>query len=224
MPEATRVLLVDDQDLVRTGFRLVLGTTSDIEVVGEAATGRAALELLEAGVGADVICMDVRMPDMDGIAATKEIVAAGNTARVLVLTTFVLDEYVYDALAAGASGFLLKDCGSADLISAIRAVHAGDAVLAPSVTARLIQRFHRHLGDDPGRRRRELGRRLTEREIEVRTAVGEGLSNQEIAERLFLAETTIKSHIGHLLTKLDRRDRVQLVILAYDCGLVAPRP
>lgn len=223
-PDLIRVLLVDDQELVRTGFRLVLKTTPDITVVGEAASGRSALEALQAGLEADVICMDVRMPDMDGIEATKAIVEAGIPSRILVLTTFDLDEYVYDALAAGASGFLLKECGSADLIAGIRAVHAGNAILAPTATARLLQRFQPHLAEsDPGRRRRGLVEMLTARELDVLTAIGQGLTNQEISQRLFLAETTVKSHVGHLLTKLEVRDRIQLVILAYDTGLVVPK-
>lgn len=218
-----RVLLVDDQELVRTGFRLVLNTTQDITVVGEASTGRAALEATQAGLKVDVICMDVRMPDMNGIEATKAIVGTNTPSRILVLTTFDLDEYVYAALAAGASGFLLKDCGSTDLIAGIRAVHAGNAILAPTTTARLLQRFQPHLTDpDPGRRR-DLVETLTPRELDVLTAIGRGLSNQEISQQLFLAETTIKSHIGHLLTKLDARDRIQLVILAYNTGLVIPQ-
>jgi DNA-binding NarL/FixJ family response regulator len=213
-----RVLLVDDHALARTGFRMVLDAEPDIEVVGEAATGRQAVH--SAGrLAPDVVLMDVRMPEMDGIAATRSIVAGEDAPRVLILTTFDLDEYVYDALAAGASGFLLKDAGPEQLIHAIRVVAAGDALLAPSVTRRLIDELV-----VPGRRRvgtvRELDE-LTPREREVLGLVAQGLSNAEIAELLVVEETTVKTHVSRLLAKLGLRDRVQAVVLAYELG-VAP--
>jgi DNA-binding NarL/FixJ family response regulator len=209
-----RVLLVDDHALARTGFRMVLDAEPDIEVVGEAANGRQAIH--SAGrLDPDVVLMDVRMPELDGIAATREI--AGDATKVLILTTFDLDDYVYDSLAAGASGFLLKDAGPEQLTEAIRVVAAGDALLAPSVTRRLI--------DDvvgTGRRRRprppELDE-LTPRELEVLRLVAGGLSNAEIAERLVVEETTVKTHVSRLLAKLGLRDRVQAVILAFEIGL-----
>ena len=218
-----RLLLVDDQALVRTGFRLVLDATPGMTVVAEAGTGEQAMTAVAEHPGIDVVLMDVRMPGLDGIAATETIRAEPDAPKVLILTTFDLDEYTYAALAAGASGFLLKDCGAADLVSAIRAVHAGDAVLSPSVTRRLIERFHPTF-DEGAAHRLDRVAALSEREVEVLTAVGRGLTNQEIAAELFVAETTVKSHLGHILTKLDLRDRVQLVILAYDAGLVRPRP
>jgi DNA-binding NarL/FixJ family response regulator len=213
-----RVLLADDHALARTGLRMVLDAEPDIEVVGEAATGRQAVH--SAGrLAPDVVLMDVRMPEMDGIAATRSIVAGEDAPRVLILTTFDLDEYVYDALAAGASGFLLKDAGPEQLIHAIRVVAAGDALLAPSVTRRLIDELV-----VPGRRRvgtvRELDE-LTPREREVLGLVAQGLSNAEIAELLVVEETTVKTHVSRLLAKLGLRDRVQAVVLAYELG-VAP--
>jgi DNA-binding NarL/FixJ family response regulator len=211
-----RVLLADDHALARTGFRMVLDTEDDIEVVGEAATGRQAVH--SAGrLGPDVVLMDVRMPEMDGIAATREIVAGAGSPRVLILTTFDLDEYVYDSLAAGASGFLLKDAGPEQLVHAIRVVAGGDALLAPSVTRRLIDELV-----VPGRRRIETVHELDEltpREREVLELVAQGLSNAEIAARLFVEETTVKTHVSRLLAKLDLRDRVQAVVLAYELGL-----
>lgn len=219
-----RVLLVDDQELVRTGFRLVLRTASDIEVVGEAADGSEALQLLEGGLEADVCCMDIRMPHMNGIDATRAITAAGYPTRVIALTTFDLDEYVYEALAAGASGFLLKDCGAEDLIAGIRTVAAGNAMLAPSTTARVIDRFRPQMeAPSPRALAAELEEQLSPREREVLTAVAHGQTNQEIAASLHMAETTVKSHVGRLLHKLDARDRVHLVIIAYDAGLATPR-
>jgi DNA-binding NarL/FixJ family response regulator len=209
-----RVLLVDDHALARTGFRMVLDAEPDIEVVGEAANGSQAIHSA-ARLHPDVVLMDVRMPDVDGIAATREI--ASDSTKVLILTTFDLDDYVYDSLAAGASGFLLKDAGPEKLTEAIRVVAAGDALLAPSVTRRLI--------DDivgAGRRRPapppELDE-LTPRELEVLRLVAAGLSNAEIAERLVVEETTVKTHVSRLLAKLGLRDRVQAVILAYEIGL-----
>ena len=212
-----RVLVVDDHALARTGFRMVLDTEPDIEVVGEAATGRQAVH--SAGrLAPDVVLMDVRMPELDGIAATREIAGHGNGApRVLILTTFDLDEYVYDALAAGASGFLLKDVGPEQLIEAIRVVAAGEALLAPTVTRRLIDEFvsggRQRLRTPPG------FDELTPRELEVLELVAQGLSNTEIAELLTVEETTIKTHVSRLLAKLDLRDRVQAVVLAYESGL-----
>lgn len=212
-----RVVLVDDQTLVRTGFRLVLEETSDIEVVGEAADGSQALDVV-ARSRPDVVLMDVRMPGLDGIEATRRIRSGPHAARVIILTTFDLDEYVLAGLRAGASGFLLKDALAADLISAVRVVAAGEAVAAPSVTRRL---FAHYLGKTPPRP--DTNARLaalTERELEVLTLVARGLSNTEIAAALFVSESTVKTHLGRILTKLRLRDRVQAVILGYECGLV----
>ena len=212
-----RVLLVDDHALARTGFRMVLDTEPDIEVVGEAATGRQAIHSARR-LAPDVVLMDVRMPELDGIAATREIAGHGNGApRVLILTTFDLDEYVYDALAAGASGFLLKDVGPEQLVEAIRVVSAGEALLAPKVTRRLIDEL---VGG--GRRRLRTPPafdELTPRELEVLELVAQGLSNAEIAGLLTVEETTIKTHVSRLLAKLGLRDRVQAVVLAYESGL-----
>jgi DNA-binding NarL/FixJ family response regulator len=213
-----RVLIADDQSLVRAGFRLVLENHPDIEVVGEASNGHEAI--YGAGrLSPDVVLMDIRMPELDGIAATREIAGRG-TARVLVLTTYDLDEYVYDALQAGASGFLLKDSPPEQVADAIRAVAAGDALLAPSVTRRLIEEFARIA---PARRDRpaELDE-LTPRELEVLRLVARGMSNGEIAEELVLSDTTVKTHVTHVLGKLGLRDRVQAVVLAYESGLVEP--
>jgi len=218
-----RVLLVDDQELVRTGFRMVLSAQPDIEVVGEAGDGAAALDLLGT-VAADVVLMDVRMPRMDGVEATRRICAAprgGDGPRVLILTTFDLDEYAFAALKAGASGFLLKDVPPGDLVSAIRAVHGGDAVVAPSTTRRLLDRFAVHLPPGDGAEPETL-ERLTAREREVLLLVARGLSNAEIAERLTLAEATVKTHLGRILAKLGLRDRAQAVVYAYESGLVSP--
>ncbi|MFG2058401.1 response regulator [Micromonospora sp. NPDC048930] len=212
-----RVVLVDDQTLVRTGFRLVLEETGDIEVVGEAADGSQALAVV-ARSRPDVVLMDVRMPGLNGIEATRRIRLGPHAARVLILTTFDLDEYVLAGLRAGASGFLLKDALAADLISAVRVVAAGEAVAAPSVTRRLFAHF---LGKTPPRP--EANARLaalTEREREVLTLVARGLSNAEIAVALFVSESTVKTHLGRILAKLGLRDRVQAVILGYECGLV----
>ena len=209
-----RVLLVDDHALARTGFRMVLDAEPDIEVVGEAANGTQAIH--SAGrLHPDVVLMDVRMPELDGIAATREV--ANDSTKVLILTTFDLDDYVYDSLAAGASGFLLKDAGPEQLTQAIRVVAAGDALLAPSVTRRLID-------DVVGAGRRRLARppeldELTPRELEVLRLVAAGLSNAEIAERLVVEETTVKTHVSRVLAKLGLRDRVQAVILAYEIRL-----
>jgi DNA-binding NarL/FixJ family response regulator len=213
-----RVLIADDQSLVRAGFRLVLENHPDLEVIGEAATGHQAVH--SAGrLTPDVVLMDIRMPELDGIAATREITARQAT-RVLVLTTYDLDEYVYDALQAGASGFLLKDTPPAQLADGIRAVAGGEALLAPSVTRRLIEEFAR-IG--PARRARpaELDE-LTARELDVLRLLARGMSNAEIAAALVLGDTTVKTHVTHVLGKLGLRDRVQAVVLAYESGLVTP--
>jgi DNA-binding NarL/FixJ family response regulator len=213
---SVRVVLVDDQTLVRTGFRLVLDETGDIEVVGEAADGGQALDVV-ARTRPDVVLMDVRMPGVDGIEATRRIRTGAHPAKVIILTTFDLDEYVLGGLRAGASGFLLKDALAADLISAIRVVAAGEAVAAPSVTRRLIAHY---LGSTPPRPApdRRLAA-LTGRERHVLTLVTRGLSNTEIATALTLSESTVKTHLGRILAKLGLRDRVQAVILGYECGL-----
>ncbi|GLH97257.1 DNA-binding response regulator [Phytohabitans aurantiacus] len=216
-------MLVDDQSLLRLGFRMVLETQPDLEVVGEAGDGAQGVSMTRA-LAPDVVLMDVRMPVLDGIEATRQIVASGSAARVLVLTTFNLDEYVYAALRAGASGFLLKDVPPADLISGIRSVAAGDAVVAPSVTRRLIDAFADHL-PDPSSGRSTVGERLhrlTDREREVLIELARGGSNAEIAEQLTVAEATVKTHVGRVLAKLDLRDRVQAVIFAYEAGLIRP--
>jgi DNA-binding NarL/FixJ family response regulator len=214
------IILVDDQELVRTGFRMVLEAQPDMTVVGEAADGLEAVELAQQH-RADVMVMDVRMPRLDGVEATRRICAAGDLPRILMLTTFDLDEYAFAGLAAGASGFLLKDTPPQELLFAIRAVHVGDSVVAPSTTRRLIDRFAPLLpaGDSPPSGLAEL----TEREREVLVLVAGGLSNAEIATRLFLSEATVKTHVGRILTKLGLRDRVQAVVLAYESGLVKAR-
>ena len=222
-----RLVLVDDQHLVRAGFRMVLDTQPDLEVVGEASDGSEALDLL-ARVEADVVLMDIRMPRTDGVTATRELLARpGRTPRVVVLTTFDLDEYVYAALRAGASGFLLKDAGPAELLAAVRAVHGGDSVLAPSATRRLLEHVTADLpgsAEPAGADRREPLAPLTAREVEVLTAVGQGQTNAEISASFHLAEATVKTHIGRILSKLGLRDRVQMVVLAYETGLVEVRP
>jgi DNA-binding NarL/FixJ family response regulator len=218
---SVRILLADDQALLRLGFRMVLETQPDLEVVGEAGDGAQAATMTRA-LEPDVVLMDVRMPVADGIEATRRIVESGSAARVLVLTTFNLDEYVYAALRAGASGFLLKDVPPADLISGIRAVAAGDAVVAPSVTRRLIDAFATHL-PDPASGRSPTDERLdqlTDREREVLVEVARGHSNAEIAESLVVSEATVKTHVGRILTKLALRDRVQVVVFAYESGTV----
>ncbi len=221
--DAVRVVLVDDQELVRTGFRMVLDAQPDIEVVGEAGDGATALELLRT-LAADVVLMDVRMPRMDGVEATRRVCAVDGGPRVLILTTFDLDEYAYAALKAGASGFLLKDARPPELLSAIRSVHSGDAVVAPSTTRRLLDRFVGHLrADDEAPPAPESLDVLTPREREVLAVVARGLSNTEIAALLHVSEATVKTHVGRILTKLDLRDRVQAVVLAYETGLVGVR-
>ncbi|GAA3904133.1 response regulator [Microbacterium invictum] len=214
-----RVLLVDDQELIRVGFRLVLEAEPDLDVVAEARDGDEAIAL-SARLQPDVVLMDVRMPRMDGVAATARIVAAQPATRVLVLTTFDLDEYALGALRAGASGFLLKDAQRHELVGAIRAAHRGDAVLAPSVTRRLLDTMLQSPpppadGPDPAAV-------LTEREREVFAAIGRGLTNTEIAAELFLGESTVKTHVGRVLAKLGARDRVQAVIMAHRSGIVPP--
>ncbi|GAB6936917.1 response regulator [Isoptericola variabilis] len=214
-----RVLVADDQDLIRTGLRMILENAEDMEVVGEAEDGAAAADLA-AATRPDVVLMDVRMPGTDGLAATRRIRAElPDGPRVLVLTTFDLDEYVYAALRAGAAGFLLKDALAADLLSAVRAVARGDAIVAPPITRRLIER---HIGaeSDPLPRTVAELDRLTGREREVLELVARGLSNIEIAERLYVTEGTVKGHVSAVLAKLGLRDRVQAVIFSYECGLV----
>jgi DNA-binding NarL/FixJ family response regulator len=211
----TTVLLADDQALVRSGFRLIVESNDDLEVVGEAANGVEAVDLATASAP-DVVLMDIRMPELDGIEATRRILAGSPSTRVLVLTTFDLDEYVVRAIRAGASGFLLKDAPPAQLVDAIRVVAAGDALLAPAVTRRLLDRFAGLEDDRPPPALAEL----TQRELETLRLVAQGLSNAEIAERLVVGETTVKSHVSSILRKLHLRDRVQAVIAAYDAGLV----
>jgi DNA-binding NarL/FixJ family response regulator len=217
-----RVLLVDDQSLLRLGFRLILEAELDIEVVGEAADGATGVTMA-AALHPDVVLMDVRMPGMDGIQATAAILAAGPASRVLILTTFDLDQYVFAGLKAGASGFLLKDAPPAELLTAIRTVAGGDAVLAASATRRLIDQFVPLL-PDPGRRPRRdaLLDELTDRERSVFAELAAGRSNREIAAELHLSEGTVKVHVGRILAKLDLRDRVQAVVLAYESGLITP--
>ena len=216
-----RVVLCDDQALVRSGFRMILEAREDIEVVGEAEDGAQALDLAWRH-RPDVVLMDVRMPRLDGVEATRRLVESGSEARVLILTTFDLDEYVYEALRAGASGFLLKDVQPAQLVDAVRVVARGEALLAPTVTRRLLDRFAHALPGSPEKPPPELSS-LTEREREVLGLLAGGLSNAELAERLFLSETTVKTHVSSILRKLGLRDRVQAVVLAYQAGLVRPR-
>ncbi|MEA2412500.1 MAG: hypothetical protein QOC77_3061 [Thermoleophilaceae bacterium] len=221
----TSILLVDDQELLRMGFRMVLDAQPDFEVAGEAGDGETAIELAER-LQPDVVLMDVRMPGVDGVEATRRIVAGGSSSRIIILTTFDLDEHAYAALRAGASGFLLKDAPTADLLSGIRAVASGDAVVAPSTTRRLLSAVaHRLPGPtDPGGVGDAALDVLTPREREVMVAVSQGLSNAEIAERLVLSEATVKSHVGSILAKLALRDRVQIVVFAYEHGLAAASP
>ena len=223
------ILLADDQPMLRLGFRLVLDAQEDMTVVGEAGDGNGAIQMATA-LKPDVVLMDVRMPGMDGIEATRRITESASASRVLILTTFDLDEYAYAGLRAGASGFLLKDVPPPELLAAIRAVASGDAVVAPSVTRRLLDAFLPHLpepggggtvGRGPGAEPPEL-EELTTREREILIEVAAGLSNAEIAARLVLAETTVKTHVGRMLNKLRLRDRVQAVVYAYEHGLVRP--
>jgi DNA-binding NarL/FixJ family response regulator len=216
---ATRVLVADDQALVRTGFRMIL-TADGIDVVAEATTGAEAVEAVRR-TRPDVVLMDIRMPEMDGLEATRRIVAAGpDGPRVLILTTFDLDRYVYAALSAGASGFLLKDVTPEQLTAAVRLVRSGDALLAPSITRRLVERFARR-DEGAAAVHRDLGG-LTPRELEVLLLLARGLSNAELAGQLQLSEATVKTHVARILGKLQLRDRVQAVVLAYETGLVAP--
>jgi len=216
-----KVLITDDQVLVRTGFRMILDAENDIDVTGEASDGVEAIEAARS-TRPDVILMDVRMPNMDGIEATRRIVDGGDVdpIRVLILTTFDLDEYVYDALRAGASGFLLKDAPPEELVHAVKVVARGEALIAPSITKRLIDEIAER--PPPQGAPPEALESLTQRELEVLQLVARGLSNQEIAEELFVSETTVKTHVGRVLMKLGLRDRVQAVVMAYESGVVRP--
>jgi DNA-binding NarL/FixJ family response regulator len=220
----TTVLLADDQELMRVGFRMVIDSQDDLSIVGEAANGRDALHAT-IELSPDIVLMDVRMPEMDGVQATRQIVQSNSDARIIILTTFDLDEYVYAALRAGASGFLLKDTPPADLLSAIRSVASGDAVVAPSVTRRLLSTYAHRLPDTSDHHDHEQHERLaslTTREHEVLLQVARSLSNAEIAAALVLSEATVKSHVGRILAKLELRDRVQIVVFAYETGLITP--
>jgi DNA-binding NarL/FixJ family response regulator len=213
-----RVLLCDDQALVRSGFRMILEARKDIDVVGEAEDGVEAVELAQRR-SPDVILIDIRMPRLDGVEATRRLIASGARARIVILTTFDLDEYVYEAIRAGASGFLLKDARPAQLVDAVRVVAAGEALLAPTATRRRLDRFAESMPGRPQPPPAVLSS-LTERQLEVLRLLASGLSNAELADRLFLSETTVKTHISSILRKLDLRDRVQAVVLAYEAGLV----
>jgi DNA-binding NarL/FixJ family response regulator len=212
------VLLADDQELVRSGFRLILELEDGIEVVGEAADGREAVRLAKE-LQPDVVLMDVRMPELDGIEATRRVKHSGVDTRVLVLTTFDLDEYVYGAIRAGASGFLLKDAPREQLVTAVRTVARGEALLAPAITQRLIERF---VARPPAGEAAPAIADLSTRELEVLRLLARGLSNAEIAAELFVGEATVKTHVAHILRKLDVRDRVQAVVFAYETGIVQP--
>jgi DNA-binding NarL/FixJ family response regulator len=213
-----RVLVADDQSMVRAGFRLLLSGEDDIEVVAEASNGLEAVDKA-ARFHPTVVLMDIRMPQLDGLEATRRILATDNTARILILTTFDLDEYVYEALRSGASGFVLKDDPPEQLLAAIRVVADGEALLSPAITKRVIKQFTRIPRPEPPR---QLGE-LTERELDVFRLVARGLSNAEIARELYISDTTVKTHITHILLKLNLRDRVQAVVLAYEMGLFDPR-
>ena len=213
------VLLADDQQLIRTGLRLIIDAEADLKVVGEASTGREAVRLAQLH-NPDVVLMDIRMPEMDGIAATAELVELQIAAKVIMVTTFDPDEYVYDALLAGASGFLLKDTPADDLVAAVRIVAGGDSVLSPQVTRRLIEHFNSRARPPPAPS--TSIDHLTEREQEVLLLMGRGMANSEIAEALFVSDTTVKTHVSHVLAKLGLRDRVQAVVFAYENGLVIP--
>lgn len=220
----TTVLIVDDQHLQRFGFRMLLESAPDTEVIGEAAHGAEAVRSA-ARLRPDVVLMDIRMPGMDGIEATRRIIAGGGRSRILVLTTFDLDEYAHAALRAGASGFLLKDAMPEELLAGIRAVAKGDAVIAPALTRRLLDTYADHLPVGTGAHGPDADPRwqaLTDREREILIAIGEGRTNGEIAEHLVLSESTVKTHVGRVLTKIGARDRIQAVILAYDLGLTRP--
>ncbi|HEY1690196.1 MAG TPA: response regulator transcription factor [Solirubrobacteraceae bacterium] len=217
---STSLLLVDDQELMRMGFRMVIDSQPDLTILGEASNGIEAVEATRT-LKPDVVLMDVRMPEMDGVHATRLIVNSKSTARIIILTTFDLDEYVFAALRAGASGFLLKDSPPNELLSAIRSIASGDAVVAPSVTRRLLARYARRLPAPDHREDKRL-QLLTSREREVLLMVARSLSNAEIAEQLVLSEATVKSHVGRILSKLRLRDRVQIVVFAYETGLITP--
>ena len=214
-----RVLIADDQALVRGGFRMILDAQKDIEVVAEAGDGWEALDKAR-DLRPEVVLMDIRMPELDGLEATRRLVRENGRPRVLMLTTFDADEYVYEAMKAGASGFLLKDVRPEQLAEAVRVVAAGEALLAPTITRRLIEQFVRR--PPPGSGKPPELAELTERELDVLMLVARGLSNAEVASSLFLTEATVKTHVTHILTKLDLRDRVQAVVLAYESGLVQP--
>jgi DNA-binding NarL/FixJ family response regulator len=213
-----RLLIADDQQLVRTGFRAILSAEPDFEVVGEAGDGHEAIDEA-ARLSPDVVLMDIRMPKLDGLAATRRLLVGKSNVRVIILTTFDLNEYVYEALRAGASGFLLKDAPADQLVTAIRVVAEGEALLAPSITRRLIEEFARR--PPPDAKPAQVAA-LSPRELEVLMLVARGLSNREIAQQLFLSDATVKTHVGRILAKLDLRDRVQAVVLAYESGLVQP--
>lgn len=221
MSQPIRVLLVDDQPLLRMGFRLILEGEEDMRIVGEASDGADAVRLTER-LEPDVVLMDVRMPVLDGIEATRRITGSGSCARIIILTTFDLDEYAFAGLRAGASAFLLKDVGPNELVHAVRVVASGDAVVAPRVTQRLLEEYVRSRPDTPKPPRDPLLQDLTPRELEVLGAIAEGLSNAELARRFFLSEATVKTHVRRILTKLHLRDRVQAVVYAYETGLVTP--
>jgi DNA-binding NarL/FixJ family response regulator len=216
---AIRVLIVDDQALVRAGFRMILEAESDIEVVGEAGDGSAAIDAVRT-TRPDVVLMDVRMPGVDGIEATRRLTESGVSSRIVILTTYDLDEYVFDALAAGASGFLLKHVPPEDLVHGVRVVAGGEALLAPSITKRLIEEFAKQRA--PVRTTGTDLKTLTDRELEVLKLLGRGLSNPEIARELQVGEATVKTHVAHVLDKLELRDRVQAAIFAYEVGLIKP--
>jgi DNA-binding NarL/FixJ family response regulator len=217
---SVRVLIVDDQALVRAGFKMILDAEPQIDVIGEAADGREGLEAARS-LRPDVVLMDIRMPELDGLEATRRLTENGDAPRVLILTTFDLDEYVYEALRAGASGFLLKDTPPEQLVQAIHVVAEGEALLAPSITKRLIEEFVRTGGNLPVEPPPGV-KDLTSRELEVLRLIARGMSNAEIAKELFVSETTVKTHVARVLMKLGLRDRVQAVVLAYESGLVQP--
>ncbi|AEF42260.1 response regulator [Hoyosella subflava] len=218
-----RVALIDDQQLVRAGFRMVIDSQPDMSVVIEASDGDQGVREI-ARVGCDIVLMDVQMPRLNGIDATRRLTDMGDTPKVVVLTTFDNDDYVMNAISAGASGFLLKDADPEQLLAAIRTVHRGDAVMAPKATQKLLRHVGPLLrdGSDPGKKRPSLPAELTPREVEILTAMGRGLSNSEIAETFFVSEATVKTHVGRVLAKTQSRDRVQAVILAFQIGLVRP--
>jgi DNA-binding NarL/FixJ family response regulator len=218
-----RVVIADDQQLVRTGFRLILGAEPDLDVVAEAGDGLEAIDVVNRE-HPDVVLMDIRMPALDGIEATRRILDGGSRAKVLILTTFDLNEYVYEALRAGASGFLLKDTPAEQLAEGVRVVARGDALLAPTVTRRLLDEFARGPWETPAPALPAAMDELTSREVEVFRALARGLSNAEIAAELIVSETTVKTHVARVLMKLGLRDRVQAVVLAYETGFVRPSP